>query len=55
VDGKHFASADKLMVKGDDGKIRLAGVDEYHHVRWTLIKKLAAGKKGSVSFKARVK
>jgi len=54
VDGKHFAAADKLMVKEDD-KLRLARSDEYQHVRWLLTKSLAAGKQGSVSFKARVK
>jgi len=54
VDGKHFAAADKLMVKDDD-KLRLARIDEYHHVRWLLTKSLAAGKQGLVSFKVRVK
>ena len=55
VDGKHFAPADKLMVKGEDGKMRPARSDEYHHVRWRLTASLGAGEQGSVSFKARVK
>jgi len=54
VDGKHFAAADKLMVK-EDNKMRLARSDEYHHVRWTLVSSVPAGGKGSVGFKARVK
>jgi len=55
VDGKNFATADKLMVKDDNGNMRLAHGDEYHHVRWTLVSSVPSKKTGSVSFKARVK
>jgi len=55
LNGKHFASAKQLMVSLKNGKKRLARVDEYRHIRWTLVSALAAGKKGKVSFKARVK
>jgi len=55
LDGKHFASAAKLMVTTKKGKKRVAKLDEYRHVRWTFKSSLSAGKKGNVGFKARVK
>jgi uncharacterized repeat protein (TIGR01451 family) len=53
--GKTFASAAKLMVKDKEGKERRAIAADFTHIRWTLEKPLAKGKKGSVSFKATVK
>lgn len=53
--GKAYAPAGKLKVKGADGKERSAGASDYTHIRWTLEKPLEKGKKGSVSFKAKVK
>jgi len=55
VDGKHFASPAKLMVQAKEGKKRVARLDEYRHIRWTFKSSLGVGKKGKVSFKARVK
>jgi len=54
-DGKTYASAGKLKVKGADGKKRIAMASEYTHIRWTLKKPIVKGGKGSVSFRAKVK
>ena len=53
--GKIYAPAGKLTVKGADGKERSAGASDYTNIRWTLEKSLEKGRKGSVSFKAKVK
>jgi len=55
ADGKSFAPEGQVKIKGSDGKMRLADTSEYRHIRWTLNGKLAAGKEGHGSFKARVK
>lgn len=53
--GKTYATADKLKVKGADGKDRIAMASEYTHIRWTLEKPVAKNGKGRVSFRAKVK
>ncbi len=49
--GKTWAAADKLRVKGADGKERAAGISEVTHVRWSLRGELAAGKQGEAGFR----
>lgn len=53
--GKTFDLAAKLMVKGTDGKPRVALPDEYTHIRWTHPGQFAAGKTGEVGFRAVVR
>lgn len=53
--GKEYAPAGKLKVKNAAGKERPAVASDYTHIRWTLEKPLEKGKKGSVSFRAKVK
>jgi len=55
VDGKRFATPDKLTVKGKDGKDRPALASEYTHIRWAHKGELAAGKSGEVSFRTLIK
>ena len=49
--GKTWAAADKVKVKGADGKERPAGISELTHVRWVYRGELAPGKQGSVGFR----
>jgi uncharacterized repeat protein (TIGR01451 family) len=53
--GKTYATADKLNVKGADGKERTALASEYTHIRWTMEKPVVNGGKGLVFFRAKVK
>ena len=53
--GKSYAAPDKLMVAGDDGKLRPADPREYTHIRWTFARPVPPGGKGSVEFRARLK
>lgn len=53
--GKSYGPAQRLKVIDSKGKERAAGASDYSHIRWTLIKPLVAGGKGSVSFKALLK
>jgi uncharacterized repeat protein (TIGR01451 family) len=55
VDGKSFAVAENLKVKGADGKERIALPREYTHIRWTYRGQLAAGKSGEVGFRTLIK
>jgi uncharacterized repeat protein (TIGR01451 family) len=52
--GKAWAPADKVRVRGTDGKDRPAGLSEFTHVRWVYRGDLAAGKQGAVSFRVTV-
>jgi len=52
--GKAWAPADKVRVRGADGKDRPAGLSEFTHVRWVYRGDLAAGKQGAVSFRVTV-
>ena len=52
--GKTWASADKLKVRGADGKERAAAVSEITHVRWSYRGELPAGKESSVGFRVTV-
>ena len=52
--GKTWASADKVKVKGADGKERPAAVSELTHVRWTQRGELAPGKQGEAGFRVTV-
>jgi uncharacterized repeat protein (TIGR01451 family) len=52
--GSSYASPEKLIVTGDDGNQRLAGPDEYTHIRWVLEKPIEPGGSGEVSFRAKV-
>lgn len=52
--GKAWAPADKVRVRGADGKERPAGLSEFTHVRWVYRGELAAGKQGAVSFRVTV-
>jgi uncharacterized repeat protein (TIGR01451 family) len=49
--GKTWAAADKLKVKGADGKERAAGISEITHIKWSLRGELAAGKQGEAGFR----
>jgi uncharacterized repeat protein (TIGR01451 family) len=49
--GKTWAAADKVTVKGADGKQRAAGISEFTHIRWTLRGELPAGKQGEAGFR----
>lgn len=49
--GKTFASADKLTVRGADGKSRKAVAADYTNIRWVFKPQLAPGKQGSVQFR----
>ncbi len=53
--GKTFDAADKLKVKGADGRQRNALPSEYTHIRWTYKGQLAPGKSGEVGFHAVIK
>lgn len=52
--GKAWAPADKVRVRGADGKERPAGLSEFTHVRWAYRGELAPGKQGAVSFRVTV-
>ena len=52
--GKTYDLPAKLTVVGADGKKRPAKGSDYTHIRWTLQKSLAPGKKGHVSFRAQL-
>ncbi|MBK0391629.1 DUF11 domain-containing protein [Ramlibacter algicola] len=52
--GKTYAPADKVKVRGADGKERAAGLSEFTHVRWTYRGELAPGKESSVGFRVTV-
>lgn len=49
--GKTWATADKVKVKGADGKERAAGLSELTHIRWTQRGELAPGKQGEAGFR----
>lgn len=53
--GKTFGRAEKLKIKGADGKERSALPREYTHIRWNYKTKLAPGKSGEVGFRAVIK
>lgn len=53
--GKNYAPAGKLTVMDAQEKVRTAGPADYTHIRWTLLKPLAPGGRGNVSFKAKIK
>lgn len=53
--GKTFDLAAKLLVKGADGRQRVALPDEYTHIRWTHPGQFAAGRTGEVGFRAVVR
>lgn len=53
--GKSFELAAKLLVKGADGRPRVALPSEYTHIRWTHPGRFAAGKSGEVGFRAVVR
>lgn len=55
VDGKTFATPDKLKLKDKDGKERAVLPTEYTHIRWVYKGELGVGKTGSVSFRAVIK
>ena len=49
--GKTWAAADKVKVKGNEGKERPAAVGEFTHVKWSLRGELAAGKQAEAGFR----
>lgn len=53
--GKTFGAPKDLKTKGTDGKEKRATAADYTTIRWTFEKPVAAGAKGSVVFKAKVK
>lgn len=55
VDGKTFATPDKLKVKDKAGKEVPATAADYTQIRWSLKGELAAGKTGEVVFRAVIK
>ena len=48
---KTWAAADKVKVKGTDGKERAAAVSEFTHIRWALRGELPPGKQGEAGFR----
>lgn len=54
VDGKSFASSDKLTVTKDGKKVN-AKATEYKHLRWLLTNPLAAGSQGTVQYIVTIK
>lgn len=52
--GKTYGAADKVKVRGADGKERPAGLTEFTHIRWTYRGELAAGKESKVGFRVTV-
>lgn len=48
---KTWAAADKLKVKGADGKERAAGLTDITHVKWSPKADLAPGKVGEAGFR----
>ena len=51
VDGKAFATPDKLKVKGKDGKEVAATAADYTAIRWVYKGELAAGKTAEAGFR----
>jgi uncharacterized repeat protein (TIGR01451 family) len=49
--GKTWATADKVRVKGADGKERAAGISEFTHIKWNARAELAPGKQGEAGFR----
>lgn len=54
VDGKIFATPNKLTVKDQAGKDIPATVKDYTHIRWSFKGNLAAGKSSQVGFRAKI-
>lgn len=52
--GKTFAPADKVKVRGADGRERAAGLTEFTNIRWTYRGELAPGKQSGVGFRVTV-
>jgi uncharacterized repeat protein (TIGR01451 family) len=52
--GKTYQEPGKLMVSSQ-GLSRPVRGEDYTNIRWTIIKPVPAGEKGSVSFKAKIK
>jgi uncharacterized repeat protein (TIGR01451 family) len=55
LDGKTYATPDKLTVKTPEGKQRPALPAEYSHIRWTYQGDLPVGKTGEVGFRVLIK
>ena len=53
--GKTYATSDALKIKAADGSERAALPEEYTNLQWRLLKKLAKGDSGTVSFKVKIK
>ena len=53
--GSSFAASDELLVTDPDGTERLAGANDYTHVRWVVSADVLSGDSGSVQFAAVVK
>jgi len=49
--GKTWTPADKVKVKGADGKERPAGISEFTHIKWSARGELASGKQGEAGFR----
>ena len=54
VDGKLFATPNKLTVKDKNGKDITATARDYTHIRWSLKGNLAPGKSDQVGFRAKI-
>lgn len=55
LDGKTYATPDKLTVKTPEGRQRPALPAEYSHIRWTYQGDLPVGKTGEVGFRVLIK
>lgn len=53
--GKNFGNPEELVVKDKNGKQWTAKPESYTHIRWIYKQPLAAGEKGEVSFKTKIK
>lgn len=55
LDGKAYATSDKLTVRTPEGTQRAALPAEYSHIRWTYQGDLPVGKTGEVGFRVLIK
>lgn len=53
--GKHYAKADKLMVKDASGKSHHAKPADFTNIRWVFHNKLKAGAQAQVGYRVKVK
>lgn len=53
--GQSYNTAEKLIIKDEEGKERVADATDYTHIRWIFAGSIGKGGDGNVSFRAKVK